>query len=113
MQAFSKTSRRQDRVRKKRGAAPPARRHGEGMTAAKSLPGENQSLADLSRRLVARRRMPIAFFSCTLVLVACPAGGVRAGEPAGDAKHASDGGCSGEIDVESVQCVTNCCCCCC
>jgi hypothetical protein len=80
------------------------------MTAAKSLPGENQSFADLSLRFVARRLMPAALFSWMLELVADPVGGVRAGEGAGDAKHESEGGCSGEIDVESVQCVTNWCC---
>ena len=84
--------------------------YGEGMTAAKSLPGENQSLADLNFRFVTRRLMPAAFFSWTLVLVADPVGVVRAGEGAGDAKQESEGGCSGDIEVESVQCVTNCCC---
>ena len=39
------------------------RPYGEGMTAANSLPGENQSLADLSLLFVVRRRMPTMFFS--------------------------------------------------
>ena len=34
------------------------RRHGEGITAANSLPGENQSLGDLSLFFVVRRRIP-------------------------------------------------------
>lgn len=39
------------------------RPYGEGITAANSLPGENQSLADLNLLFVVRLRIPIMFFS--------------------------------------------------
>lgn len=66
--------------------------YGEGMTAANSLPGENQSFADRSLRFVQRCLMPSVSFSCTLVLAPVPAGGDRGGDGAGDAKQESVGG---------------------
>lgn len=77
-------------------------RHGEGMTAASSLPGENQSLGDLNLFLVVRRLMPCAFLFSTAVLVIEDP--VAFGEGAGVAKH-DRGCCSGEVDGERVQCV--------
>ena len=39
------------------------------------------------------------------------AAGLRGGDGAGVARHKNDGGCCGEIEVESVQCVLRCCFC--
>lgn len=79
------------------------RRQGEGMTAANSLPGENQSLGDLNLFFVTRRRIPCALLCATAVLELAP--GVAFGEAAGAAKQ--EKGCSGDTDVERVQCVAN------
>ena len=83
---------------------------GEGITAAKILPGENQSRAERSLRLVAvvvavRRLIPCVFFSATPVLLPTPDAGFAAAGVASGAKRAR--GCCGEIEVESCQCVVN------